>query len=228
MPIKPGPVPITIGSYTLMCDSMSVTYDTVPFDRVEYDHEKQKTAPLSTGVTPQIVTLLGGIPAEITIDCALQGIIAVTGATGYVPRPLAPNIYTSDTNNIKQRVNITRWKLTASSPESATLGSTVDGVFTYQSLHKNMLAQFQNRLTIFSTPIAYEILLNSRADNIQSLYFTTGVSFSAPGYNASNVMVVDGNYGSEFLIKNAGGTYDIYKGYDLTLEQRIVTSASSA
>lgn len=227
MAMKPGPIDITIGAYTLKCDSVIETYETQPFDRVEFDHEKLKTVPLSTGTQPIVVTLLGGVPAEITIDSALQGMIG--GASSYQPRPLTPNAYMSDFNNIKQRVNITRWKVTASAPETATPAATVDGVFAYVTSHKDLIAQFANRLAIMGSIVAYESLLAAQADNIQTLYFTTGITFSAPGIGPiSNVMVVDGQIVDEFVVPNISGGYDIYKTYDLTLEQRTVTAASAA
>lgn len=226
MSIKPGPVPITIGAYTLNADNISVTYDTQFFDRTEFDHDKLKTAPLSTGTQPQIVGLLGGVPAEIIIQCALVGMIS--GAQNYIPRPLTPNLYPSTTNYIKQRVNITRWRISGASPEASNIGSVVDGLFGYLSTHKNLLAQFQTRLSIFGGTVPYEQLIEAQSDNIQSLYFTTGISFTAPGYSATNVLVVDGNFPDEFLIPDIDFDYTIYKGFDITLEQRIVTSASSS
>lgn len=224
MAIKPGPLQITVGAYTLRADSLSVTYDTQPFDRVEFDHEKLRSAPLSTGTQPQIVTLLGGKPAEIVIDCALTGMIG--GASSYVPRPLVPNVYTSDTNNIKQRVNITRYKIAATSAESATNSTAVAGVFAYLTGHKNQISQFQNRLAVFNTTLAYEALLAAQADNIAALYFTTGITFTSPDYTVTNSLIVDGQFGDEFVVYN-GASYDVYRTYDLTLEQRTVSSANS-
>lgn len=226
MPIKPGPIPITIGAFSLLADSFTVSYETQPFDRVEFDHEKLRTAPLTTGVTPLLVTLLGGVPGEIVINCALTGMVG--GASGYIPRPLNPNAYMTDFNNVKQRVDITRFRIAAQAPEAACPAATVDNLFsTYLVFHKNLLAQFQNRLAIFNTPVGYESLLAAQADNIQSLYFTTGVSFTGAEYSGiTNIMVVDGTISEEFVIPNSTGGYDIYKTFDLTLEKRTVVAAS--
>jgi hypothetical protein len=224
MPIKPGPQLISIGGVNLLADSIQTTYATEFFDRVEFDHEKLKAAPLSTGVTPLVVQLIGNIPAEIVIDCALTGIIGT-----YVPRPLNPNIIPTDTNNIKQRIDIVRYTISGgTTPESASAGANVDSVFSYAESDKDKLAQFQNRLAIFNTSVAYEQLLAAQADNIYSLYFSTGRALDLPLTTYSDVIITDFSYTYEYIIPNVSSSYDIYKGYNMVVEYRTVTSASAS
>lgn len=224
MPIKPGPVSIsfTVGasSYDLQAETINVTYETQPFDRVEFSSDKLKSVPLANGAVPQIVQLLGGIPAEIVIDCAV--------GPDYIPRPLLPDVVPTDTDLIKKRINITRYKVSVSSPEASCLASIVDSVLGYVVTHKNLLTQFANRLAIFNGAVAYEQLLTAQADDIAALYFTTGVTFTAPGYSVSDVMIVDGSFSDEFRIPDGLGGFVSYKTFDLVLEKRTVSAASAA
>lgn len=222
MAIKPGPTLITISASSLMADSISQSYDTEFFDRVEFDHDKLKSTPLSTGTVPTIVTLLGGKPAEVVIDCALTGMVG--GASSYVPRPLTPNSYPSDYNLIKNRFDITRFSIQGGqTPESATPGAIVDAVMGLRRTHRNMLAQFQTRLGAFAGNIAYETLIAAQADNIFALYFTTGTTFTCPLISASNVLITDFTETHEYIIPNQSGSYDIYKGFNMVLEVRTLT-----
>lgn len=227
MPIKPGPVYATIGGINVLVDNITETYDTELFDRVEFDHDKLKSAPLSTGTVPTIVSLLGGKPAEIVIDCALSGMVG--GASSYVPRPLTPNS-TADWNNIKKRFNIRRFQISGGqSPESASPAASVDGIRTLRVLSRTMLTQFQNRLATYSGNVPYETLIAAQGDDIMTLYFTTGISVTLPGpISLTNALITDFQVTHEFVIPQEDGSTSIYKGFSATVEYRTLTNASAA
>lgn len=229
MPIKPGPQFITIGGTNLLADDVRVSYDVQYFDRVEYDHLKLRNAPLTTGVTPLLGQLLGNTPYEIVIDCAVDG-NAFPGSE-YVPRPLTPNIVPTDTDNIKKRIDIIRYTIAGgSTPETASAGSNVDTVFALRQVHRNKLAQFENRLAIFNGEVPYEQLVAAQSDDIQTLYFKTGTVFTMPGVTLSDIILTEFSYGFEYLVPadSSGTSFEVYKGFNLILETRLVVTASAS
>lgn len=208
---------MTFNGTDYIIDGITVTYSNTPFDRVEFDHTKLSQARLSNGVSPIIVQLLGGVPAEVSFVCAVGG--------GYTPRPLTPNSYPATWNNIKQKIKAVRYKVTSGqTPETVNDAADVLSLYNTFRAHASLITQFNNRLAVFNGDIAYEVLLAAQSDDL-STFFNTGIDLVTPDATVNNSLIVEFNYGVEFAIPNGLGGFEVYKGFDMTVESRGIDSA---
>ena len=209
---------VSIGGVKFIVESINTSYQNLPFDRVEFDHQRLTTARLTNGVSAIVIQLVGNIPSEVTYKCAV--------GNDYTPRPLTPNAFPADWQNVKQKLQIVRFSISCGqTPETANPGGLVDTLFNTAQAHFNLNTQFQTRLAIFGADIDYVTLLNSQSDNIITNYFTTGLTLITPDTTVSNVLITEFTETTEFAIPNANGSYEVLKGFNAVFEARSTDTA---
>lgn len=201
-------------SDTIFVDSINYQFTTESFTRVEYDYDKLRTAPTETGQVPIIVSMLGGIPAQIVVGCG-----------DITPRILSPN--SSNVDNIHRRFNIRRYTIRGlTNTESAT-----DNLYTIVNYHKQLLAKFQEHLAKGSLNIAYETLIEMQSEDFSYLT-TTDLTVSGPALGdfspEQNMLITDLVFDITHEIPNGMGGSTIYRSFSMTLENRTITANSYA
>jgi hypothetical protein len=172
---------------TLFCESIDYDPISIPFDRSEFMHQKQRTALENTGTAPVIVSMIYGVPAQITS----------TGAVQTTARNLQPD--DSDLTNIYQKFFGYRYTLTG----DTTLNSDTDNVLTWATYHKSLqdayeahqkyaagntsiqdLVTFQSETFAYITTTGFSLTCNSLG-TIQNIFireFSIDVDYDTTGY----------------------------------------------
>jgi hypothetical protein len=196
---------------TTIVDSLVASYVFEPFDRMEYDNDKLKSARTAGGVSPQFFSLLGGTPAQIETDCTTD-----------FPRPLVPNS-TSTFNSVKQRFNIKRYQITGAITEA----SQINTLFLIAKNHRNLLAKFQNYQARSQSDSPYEDLILLQSETFSYLT-STGLTISGTAleFSESNMLITDFSMSTESAVSNnsSDSSRTYYKSFSITIENRTITS----
>lgn len=208
MPIKPGNALITVGGTNLLTDAIRFTSDYQFFERQEFSNARLRAAPEANGQVPIIVTLPGGVPAQINDGC-------VALAT----RPLGAD----DPDLIFKRWDIKRWELQGA-PTSA---SAVETVFSLHLTHKALLAKFDGHLQRARGNVAYSTLITMQAETFSYLT-ASGISMNGmplglgTDVTFTNILIVqftpDVDY--EEPLNSAGTSSNVLRRWSAVIEQR--------
>lgn len=218
MPIRPGNTTISINSINYFVDDIRWSFSTQEFERLEFDHQRLQQARLAAnGAVAQIVQMLGGVPAEVVISTAVY--------PGYVPRPLIPNSYPTTWQNIKQSINIVTYTISCKDPSNANPSGAVDSLESLAIDGRKRIRAFNTRLGVIGGDISYEQLQSFQADNIQTIYWDTGIPMSGPDISISNALVTAFSTSTDFAVPDGAGGFEIYRNFDITVEQRTVETA---
>lgn len=160
---------------TLYCNDIEYERVVIPFERAEFKHDVLKKAPESSGVEPQIVTLIYGVPAQITS----------TGAVATSARNLQPN--DADLANIFQKFVIDRYTLTG----FTSLNSDVTNANIVFLAHRAFLDRFEAHQKYANGYVSFQELTTLQAETFSYLTATV-CSFTSNSFGVlSNILVRD-------------------------------------
>lgn len=224
MAFIPGPLKVTLPVVgAVIADSAETSSSIEAFDRVEFAHDRLRSARTQGAVDPQIVTLIGGLQAQIMFG----------EITDYA-RPLTPNTYPTDWVSIKKLLFIQRAVITCgTTPASLTTLVDPQTLAAAAEADLKIIQEFRSRLAIASDPnLSYEDLVLLQSDD-PSTYLTGGhslgsVSFQIPpsGTSASIDLVGSDSFLVEYKVIPGGFIGSTFEsGYQLTFQSFEIQSA---
>lgn len=217
MPIKPGSTVLTfsgtLSGNIYVDDITGPEFEALPFDRVEFSSERQRSVKTSTGGVPLISQNWTGELIQQATTC-----------TGDIPRPMG----TEDANIdlIKVKFNVKRYKITASPCQS----SVVNSIYNLARTHIQGLQKFQLHLAKASSmDISINALLALQSETFSYLT-TTGLSIGGnalDGTTENNMLITSVIPTVEYEEPLAGGSYRLLKAFTMTLENRVLMPQST-
>jgi len=217
MPITPIGSYLTIdGVNTLFISDLKVSFATEFFDRMEFQHERLRSAPNSVGQHAIRTTLLGNTPAQIVIgSLSFQDIV-----------PLNPDVLVTGTNygNIKKKFNIVRYEISGSPSDPGA----VQNVFNIAQTHIQYLSTFQAYLdqsASMETEYAYlkQLQLLTLSDPPFVNLTNSGVDMvgNAVSGTVSDILITNFSPSPAYEIPtDTLGGYDLIQSFTMTVEQR--------
>lgn len=217
MPIKPDGAFITVGGNTLFISDVKKSYVTEPFDRLEFSHERLRSAPNKLGQKALVVSLLGNTPAQIIIkDVSFDDIV-----------PLYPDVLQigSDSPLIKKKFGIIRYEIQGA-PSNST---EVENVLNISQGHISNLVAFQTHIQkAGSMETEYKVLLDLQL--VTFSYLTaTGITMSGNSTGTvSNCLITSFSPSIEYEeIIDELDNVRLLKSYSMVIEQRTISSAET-
>lgn len=194
---------------TLYCENIEDTPLTIEFDRPEYDHQKQKTAPENTGIEPILGVNIGGVPFQIQFDAI--------SSTLRDPRP-----NDTDLDNKFKKFYGTRYTLNGNT--SLNFDSTT--VKTWAGQHQFLIDRFSAHQKFAGDAVSIQELLSLQSETFGFLT-TTGLTFTSQAVGSvSNVLIRSFSLDVDYYIPDSGLTLYTWKAVldSLTLYNLSATS----
>lgn len=215
MPIKPDGAYITVGGYTLFVSDVKKSFLSEPFDRLEFSHERLRTASNSIRQKALLSTLLGNTPCQIVISgVSFDDIV-----------PTYPDVTaaSSDFQNIKKKFNIVRYEIQGA-PSDYT---AVENVLSLAQNHAQQIQKFQAHLQkAGAMDTEYDVLLTLQSETF-SYITTTGVSMAGNSINGTetNMLITQFSPSVEYEeIIDALGNYRLLRSFSMVIENRAITA----
>lgn len=186
---------------TLFCDQIGYEPYSTPFEREEFKHAKERAVPENTGVKPQYVDLIGGVPNQI-----IYSSIPVT-VRNLAPDDVAlPEIY-------QKRFGI-RYNLVGTTTKNVDTSL----VYTWFQQHLVLEMEFEAHQKFAAGDVSIQEIAALKLDNFSYLT-STGLQFSSSSIGiVDNVLIRDFSIGVDYQITNNDGSFRVLNDWRMVLE----------
>lgn len=177
MPIKPRGCRIYFPtlSTTVIADSVSYSFESEFFDRVEFSNERLRNAKNTDGSKPVFYDMFGGKVLQLSTSCGSANTV----------RPVTPD--DANIDNIKKRWDIKRYKLSGIS-----LDADINLIYQTGQAHKILLDRFLAHQAQAQMDISYTALVAMQSETFSYLTTTSfamyGDGISPNGYVGTTVL----------------------------------------
>lgn len=194
-------------------DDISTTFEVDEFARDEFNNDRLKAAPTTTGALPSIQQSWSNQPIQTSSSCS-----------GDVPRPLGPN--DSNVDAIKQKFNAISWDIKA----SPNLSSPVNSLYNLYTNHRQLLSKFKLHLEEASSMnLSITYLLGLQSETFSYLT-STGLSMTGraiDGQTYTDLLITSFSAITDYEVSQKGGGYLVLKSFNMKIEKRAIFAQSS-